>query len=56
MYVHIQISVQARLENDASDIERKLEFVDNNLAELRQEIEAFKKSSPEAFDCFMNYL
>lgn len=44
------------MENDASDVERKSEFVDNHLAELRQDIEAFKKSSPDFFDCFMNYL
>ncbi len=51
-----KISVQTRLENDAAEMERKVEFADSNLAELRQDLEKFKQSSPDSFDCFMNYL
>uniref|UniRef100_A0A915D0E6 Cdc23 domain-containing protein n=1 Tax=Ditylenchus dipsaci TaxID=166011 RepID=A0A915D0E6_9BILA len=50
------ISVQTRLEEEANDTERKTEFVDSNLADLRQKMESLKEKSPESFDCFLNYL
>ncbi|KAI1724532.1 cell division cycle protein 23 like protein [Ditylenchus destructor] len=37
------ISVQSRLEGEANDSERTTEFIDENLMELRQELEKLKK-------------
>ncbi|KAI1716233.1 cell division cycle protein 23 like protein [Ditylenchus destructor] len=49
-------SVQSRLEGEANDSERTTEFIDQNLMELRQELEKLKEQSPDKFDCFLNYL
>lgn len=44
------------MENEADDLDRKEEYSDNQLSELRADFELFKKNSPELFDCFLNYL
>lgn len=45
-----------RHENEAEDEERNAEYVDTVLAELRRNLEYFKRESPESFDCFLEYL
>ncbi|KAH7728213.1 anaphase promoting complex subunit 8/cdc23 family protein [Aphelenchoides avenae] len=50
------ISLRDRHENEAEEEERQVEFADAVLAELRRDIERFKRESPESFDCFLNYL
>lgn len=50
------ISVRNRLENDADELDKKEEYNDSEISELRSELESLKIASPNLFDCFLNYL
>lgn len=50
------ISIRDRFESDADDLEKKEPSSDDNISELRSELEALKLNSPHLFDCFLNYL
>lgn len=50
------ICIRSKLENDADDLDRKEDYGDIQFSALCTDFEAFKKNSPESFDCFLNYL
>ncbi|CAK5086329.1 unnamed protein product [Meloidogyne enterolobii] len=50
------ISIRDRFEGDAEDLETKEPSSDDNISELRSELETLKLNSPHLFDCFLNYL
>ncbi|KAL3097998.1 hypothetical protein niasHT_027543 [Heterodera trifolii] len=50
------LSVRNRVENEADELDRNDEFENNELANLRTEMEAAKLKKPDLFDCFLNYL
>nr|CAD2158487.1 unnamed protein product [Meloidogyne enterolobii] len=50
------ISIRDRFEGDAEDLETKEPSSDDNISELRSELESLKLNSPHLFDCFLNYL
>lgn len=51
-----KITLRSRLEEDADEVERKIEYKDPSFDDLLYSIEALKKESSSVFDCFLNYL